>query len=145
MPDVQREIAQQKLRRGDESTFYIVTGLMIARKGGSVGAEVDASGAGNASIDMGYKNTEETFKSGHTEGDRVWAVRLAKVHNGRRCRRWMQTEEPEGYALDVDGEAEEDVAEVLRFEGVEDFDILECAAGGDRDETLSFVTMAPKA
>lgn len=67
--------------------------------------------------------------------DRIWAIRLAKIHKGALRSRWQQTEEREGAALD--GEADgENIEHALRSEGL---DGIITAAANNGSERLIFV------
>ncbi|KAK1706681.1 hypothetical protein BDP67DRAFT_476031 [Colletotrichum lupini] len=155
--EVQNYIEQHKTLPLDRWTVYVVIGLMIARAGGSIGGskansqtfhgsiDLDIAGAANSKIGDTHKNSTETHKSAQIQGDRVWAVRFAKVHKGLLRRKWMQTEETAGAALDGDKEGEEQVQKVLEHEGLSNAVVTECPAALGDTETWSFVTMVPGA
>lgn len=100
------------------------------------------AGAANFSIGDAHKNSTENHKSAQIQGDRIWAVRFAKIHKGLLRRKWMQTEETVGAALDGDEEGEENIRKVLEHEGLGEAEITECpsALGTER---WSFVKMTP--
>lgn len=100
----------------------------------------DLPGAANFKVGDTHKNSTETQKSAQVLGDRVWAVRFAKIHKGLLHRKWMQTEETAGAALDGDDEGEEQVQKVLEHEGLEKAKVTECPAalGGHRDVVLCY-------
>ncbi|KAK0753523.1 hypothetical protein B0T18DRAFT_313263 [Schizothecium vesticola] len=155
--NVQNYIEQHKTPPLDRWTIYVVIGLMIARAGGSIGSsgtkshtfqggtDLDIPGVANFKVGDTHKNITETHKSAQIQGDRVWAVRFAKVHKGLLRRKWMQTEEIAGAALDGDDEGEEQVQKVLEHEGLEKAKVTECPTALGATETWSFVTMAPDA
>lgn len=87
----------------------------------------------NASI----KSNNEVSKSGTVQGDRIWAVRFAKIHKGLLRSRWEQTEQTIGAALDGGKEVEEEVSEVLLHEGITDVTVTRAASDC---EQLTFVT-----
>lgn len=69
-------------------------------------------------------DSTESNRSAEIQSDRVWAVRFAKIHKGLLRRRWMQTEETIGAALDGDDVEDEEVQEVLRHEGFQDVELV---------------------
>jgi hypothetical protein len=77
--------------------------------------------------------------SDEIQGDRIWAVRFAKVHKGMLRHRWMQTEETVGAALGKGDEEEEGVGQVLDHEGIKDAKFVEIEMVGARTK-LAFVT-----
>lgn len=77
--------------------------------------------------------------SNEIQGDRIWAVRFAKIHKGMLRRRWMQTEETVGAALGKGDEEEEEVSQVLVHEGIKDAEIVELEIAGAGNK-LAFVT-----
>ncbi|KAF5572635.1 hypothetical protein FPCIR_14218 [Fusarium pseudocircinatum] len=150
--DVQNHINQQKIPLLDRWSVYVVTGLMIGRASGTVGnsissskgfgggPEVDIPGIANAKITASAKSSNETTKSTQIQGDRIWAVRFAKVHKGLMRSRWMQTEETVGAALDWKAQHDEKVEDVLRHEKISDFEIAQVT--NDRHGQMIFVTGA---
>ncbi|KAF4428916.1 hypothetical protein F53441_14029 [Fusarium austroafricanum] len=148
--DVKNHIDQKKIPLLDRWTVYVVTGLMIGRAQGTVGnstssstgfgggPEVDVPGVASAKLNASIKNSNETSKSVQVQGDRIWAVRFAKVHKGLLRPRWMQTEETVGAALDGKGQGDELVEEVLQHEEITDFEIAQLST--DRHGQMFFVT-----
>ncbi|KAF4957459.1 hypothetical protein FGADI_3095 [Fusarium gaditjirri] len=148
--DVKNHIDQQKFPLLDRWSVYVVTGLMIGRASGTVGnsmanskgfgggPEVDIPGIANAKLTASVKSSNEITKSTQVQGDRIWAVRFAKVHKGLMRSRWMQTEETIGAALDSKAQDNESVVEVLQHEEMTDFEITEVAT--DRHGQMIFVT-----
>ncbi len=67
----------------------------------------------------------------------MWAVRFSKIHKGLLRRRWIQTEETAGAALDGGDEDEEKVREVLDNEGLKAVEAVDIAINGDK---VVFVT-----
>ncbi|OTA94290.1 hypothetical protein M434DRAFT_394842 [Hypoxylon sp. CO27-5] len=130
-PEVKDRIDQQIwLPFFNKWTVYIVTGLMIGRTGGTVGSsesnsqgiegglDVDLLGASAMKLQGSHKDSTENNTSAEIQGDRVWAVRFAKIHKGWLQRKWIHTEATIGSALDGGNEEEEeDVQEVLDHEG----------------------------
>ncbi|KAG5762508.1 hypothetical protein H9Q72_009387 [Fusarium xylarioides] len=137
--DVQNYIDQQKIPLLDRWSVYMVTGLMIGRASGTVGnsmssskgfgggPEVDIPGIAKAKMTASVKSSDETTKSVQVQGDRIWAVRFAKVHKGLMRTRWMQTEETVGAALDWKVQDDEKVEDVLQHEGMTKFEITQAA------------------
>ncbi|KAF5674769.1 hypothetical protein FCIRC_7634 [Fusarium circinatum] len=150
--DVQNHIDQQKILHLDRWSVYVVTGLMIGRASGTVGnsissskgfgggPEVDIPGIANAKVTASVKSSNETTKSAQVQGDRIWAVRFAKVHKGILRSRWMQTEETVGAALDWKAQDDEEVGDVLQHEEITNFEITQVAT--DRHGQITFVTGA---
>ncbi|KAI0184664.1 hypothetical protein EV127DRAFT_464313 [Xylaria flabelliformis] len=153
LPDVKDYVEGNKfpLPFLNKWTVFVVTGLMIARTGGTIGSsqttthgfsggpDVDVPGVVNAKLQGSHKRSIENNKSAEIKGDRVWAVRFAKVHKGLLRRRWMQTEETAGAALDGDYE-EESVREVLNYEGLKDAKIADITVTGGEGNGWVFVT-----
>lgn len=83
----------------------------------------DVPGVANLKVDAGFNSSSEITKSMQVVGDRVWAVRFAKVHKGLLRPRWMQTEETIGAALDGAWAEEEEVSKVLEREAIAEFRI----------------------
>lgn len=102
----------------------------------------DIPAAVNFKVGDMHKNSTETHKSAQVQSDRVWAVRFAKVHKGLLRRKWLQTEETAGAALDGDDEGEEQVQKVLEHEGLEKAEVTKCLPALGDTETWSFVTIA---
>ncbi|CVL03097.1 uncharacterized protein FPRN_00117 [Fusarium proliferatum] len=152
MEDVQNHIDQQKMPFIDRWSVYVVTGLMIGRASGTVGnsissskgfgggPEVDIPGIANAKVTASVKSSNETTKSVQVQGDRIWAVRFAKVHKGLMRSRWMQTEETVGAALGWKPLEEEEVQDVLQHEEITSFEITQVAT--ERHGQIIFVTGA---
>ncbi|KAK8014838.1 hypothetical protein PG990_008134 [Apiospora arundinis] len=128
-------------------TVYMIIGLMISRGKGSVGrsdatsrelssqAGTDLPGVANANIDASFSKDRGNTLSMELTTDRIWAIRLAKIHKGALRSRWQQTEEREGAALD--GEADvENIEQALRSEGLDD---IITAAANNGSERLIFV------
>ncbi|KAG4295228.1 hypothetical protein FPRO06_01812 [Fusarium proliferatum] len=150
--DVQNYIDQQKMPLLDRWSVYVVTGLMIGRASGIVGnsmssskgfgggPEVDIPGIANAKFNASTRSSNETTKSAQVQGDRIWAVRFAKVHKGLMRSRWMQTEETVGAALDSKAQDDEKVEDVLRHEEITEFEIAQVA--NDPYGQIIFVTGA---
>ncbi|KAL8364201.1 hypothetical protein RB601_009780 [Gaeumannomyces tritici] len=153
--DVQSHLEQNKTPLLDRWTVYMVIGLMIARAGGSIGnsetnsqafhasTDLDVPGAANCQVGDTHERSTETQMSAQIQGDRVWAVRFAKIHKGLLRRKWMQTEETVGAALDGGDEGEEEVRKVLEHEGLRNAEVVECPAAAGSAATWSFVKMAP--
>ncbi|KAJ4016198.1 hypothetical protein NW752_003322 [Fusarium irregulare] len=147
--DVKDYIDRHRTPILDQWTVYIVTGLMIGRASGTVGnsalssntigggPELDIPGIVNARANASITSSNEVSKSASVQGDRIWAVRLAKIHKGFLRSRWEQTGETIGAALDGCKNEEENVSEVLLQEGVTDVNILQAAS--ERGQ-LTFVT-----
>ncbi|KAF5962662.1 hypothetical protein FBULB1_13948 [Fusarium bulbicola] len=149
--DVQSHIDQQKIPLLDRWSVYVVTGLMIGRASGTVGNSMsrskgfgggpeDIPGIANAKITASAKSSNETTKSAQVQGDRIWAVRFAKVHKGLMRSRWMQTEETVGAALDGEAQHHEKVEDVLQQEEIGDFKIAQVVNDGHGQ--MLFVTGA---
>ncbi|KAJ1322997.1 hypothetical protein MN608_11851 [Microdochium nivale] len=143
MPEVQEHIKHQNKLRLNQWTIYVVTGLMIARAGGTVGhsqgqsrsvgggPDVDFAGLANANVSTTYSTSTEESRSSGFQDDRVWAVRFAKVHKGFLRSRWMQTEVTAGAALDGGDDEAEEPQEVLKHEGLENVEVVDL--DGDED------------
>ncbi|KAK1243898.1 hypothetical protein MKX08_002036 [Trichoderma sp. CBMAI-0020] len=150
LPDVREYIEHHKLPVLNQWTVYVVTGLMIARAGGIIGRSESSSGVigggfavdtpkiSNARLHSTHQQSTITNISDEIQGDRIWAVRFAKVHKGIFCRRWMQTEETIGATLGKDDEEEEVVGQVLDHEGIKDVGIVELEMAGAGNK-LAFV------
>ncbi|KAK8044444.1 hypothetical protein PG993_004468, partial [Apiospora rasikravindrae] len=133
-------------------TVYMVTGLMIARGTGSVGhsdtrsrgfssnAVSDVPGVANANIDASYSREHGNSMSVDLPTDRVWAIRLAKIHKGALRSRWQQSEVTVGAALDGEVE-EENIEEVLASEGLSD--VMKIVVVGNQWEKQVFVISGP--
>ncbi len=78
----------------------------------------DAPGVANAKLKGSVKTSSDAATSAEIQGDRIWAVRFAKVHKGLLRSRWRQTEAVIGAALDGNGEEEEKIDDVLKHEGI---------------------------
>ncbi|EHK41815.1 hypothetical protein TRIATDRAFT_302204 [Trichoderma atroviride IMI 206040] len=151
LPDVKEYIEHHKLPVLNQWTVYVVTGLMIARAGGTIGSCESSLGAvgGGLAVDIpGILNTNthgshqrgtKKDMSNEIQGDRIWAVRFAKVHKGMLRRRWMQTEETVGAALGKGDEEGEEIGQVLEHEGIKDAGIVELEMAGAGNK-LAFVT-----
>lgn len=100
----------------------------------------DMPGFANAKVAVSVKSSNETTKSAQVQGDRIWAVRFAKVHKGLIRSRWMQTEETVGAALDWKAQHDEKVEDVLQHEEIRDFQIV--AVANDHHGQMIFVTGA---
>lgn len=87
----------------------------------------DIPGIANAKFNASVKSSDETTKSAQVQGDRIWAVRFAKVHKGLMRSRWMQTEETVGAALDSKAQDDEKVEDVLRHEEITEFELAQVA------------------
>ncbi|KAI1131557.1 hypothetical protein F5Y10DRAFT_233541 [Nemania abortiva] len=152
MPDVKSHIDNPPLRSLNRWTVFVVTGLMIARAGGTAGSsqtssqgfsggpDTDVPGILNTKLYGSYKHSTESSTSANIGGDRVWAVRFAKVHKGLLRRRWMQTEEIAGAALDGGHEEEEQVREVLNHEGLKNAEVIDVMATEGEGNEWVFVT-----
>ncbi|KAM4055140.1 hypothetical protein HRG_005947 [Hirsutella rhossiliensis] len=134
---VKDHMDQNKTLLLDRWAVYVVTGLMIARAGGTIcssvssstglgaGPSLDVAGVANATLRASDKSSNSRIKSTAFQGDRIWAVRFAKVQKGLLRPRWKQTEATVGAALDGSGEEEENVGEVLQHQGMADFTTTE--------------------
>lgn len=150
---VRDHVDQQKIPLLNQWTIYMITGLMIARVGGTIGhsessstgyaggPDLDVLSIAKAKLNASFTHNSETTISSETQGDRIWAIRLAKIHKGLLRPRWQQTEVTIGAALGGDREEEEKVGEVLQQEGITDFKIIEAAAN---DGEFVFVTGVTK-
>ena len=98
-------------------------------------------GIAKAKFTTSFARDNETTISSKTQGDRVWAIRLAKIHKGLLRPRWQQTGVTVGAALDGDGEEDEKVDEVLQQEGITDFRIDKAATSNGE---FVFVTRVGK-
>lgn len=97
----------------------------------------DISSIATTNLDASRANKTETSNSAEIQGDRIWAVRFAKVHKGLLRSRWIQTEVTVGAALDGSEEEKEKVGDVLKNEGISDFGIVETTTEG---QNFVFVT-----
>jgi len=152
---VRDHIDQHKIPLLNRWTIYMITGLMIARVGGTIGRSESSStsyGGGSnldvpnivkVKLDASFTYNSETTISSETQGDRIWAIRLAKIHKGLLRPRWQQTEVTIGAALDGE-EEEEKVGEVLRQEGIIDFKIVEAETNDENFVIVTGVTKAQK-
>ncbi|KAK7943832.1 uncharacterized protein PG986_012945 [Apiospora aurea] len=132
-------------------TVYMMIGLMIARGTGSVGhsdarsrgfssnGASDLPGVANANIDASYSREHGNSMSVDLSTDRVWAIRLVKIHKGALRSRWQQSEVTVGAALDGDVE-EENIEEVLVSEGLTD--VIKIVVVGREPEKVFFVVSA---
>lgn len=84
----------------------------------------------NARIHGTHQHGTNINISDEIQGDRIWAVRFAKVHKGVLCRRWMQTEETVGATLGKSEEEEEDVSQVLGYEAIKYAEIIDLKMAG---------------
>lgn len=84
------------------------------------------------------KSTDET-RQAQLQGDRIWAVRFAKIHKGLLRSRWTQTAETAGATLSEHEEEAERPSEVLKHEEVGDFEVVEFQGDADSGQRFSFV------
>ncbi|KAM0523305.1 hypothetical protein ACHAPE_001800 [Trichoderma viride] len=121
LPDVKEHIEHRKIPILNQWTVCVVTSLITARAGGTIGGsesssvavgggpEVDIHEIFNARIQGTHQHRINTNISDETQGDQIWASRFTRVHKGMLCRRWMQTEETVGASLGKDDEEGEEV------------------------------------